>query len=214
MPSVWQGGDSFVRSDASGRSETPRAKGLGGALRLRWISFRQRGYILDPSGRLVSVWELFLCASVLYTSVYNPLALVFPQTRWPGWLVLEYCLSSCWLFDVCVIKPRTSYKEHGYEVRDVRRITSRYLSSFFVPELLGCFPWSAVFYGASPFEIGPVGAVVTILGLLRLVRLLRQAMRLHGRLASLIMILQMIYILLLLAHLFGLVWYAVAILPL
>ena len=94
---------------------------------------------------------------------------------------------------MCVVKPRTAYKEHGYEVRDVRRITSRYLGSFFVPELLGCFPWSAILHpvlrshSASPFEIGPTGAAVTLLGLLRLVRLLRQTMRLHGRLASLIM---------------------------
>ena len=44
------------------------------------------------------------------------------------------------LFDV-LIKARTSYEDHGYEVLDPKKIFERYFRTFFLVDLASGFPF-------------------------------------------------------------------------
>lgn len=152
----------------------------------------------------------------MYTAFYNPLSLVFVQTRWAGRLALEYSICALWLVDVLVVKMRTLFKHHGYEIVDVRRVARRYIGSYFIVDFLGCFPFSALFSaaGLDPFDINTAAVLAQLLSLLRTIRVLRMTMRIHGRGATIFQICAMVVGIILLAHLCGLLWYAAAILPL
>lgn len=156
-----------------------------------WGSFQQRGFIFVPKGRLISAWDWLICATVPYSTVFTPLSMVFVHVRWKGWLTLEYVLCVLWLLDVCIVKMRTSYKEHGYDITDWRRIVRRHLQTYFWIDFLACFPFSAPCFavGLDPFDITSPASAVQLFSLLRLVRLLRRVMRLTGPGASVIVIL-------------------------
>ena len=148
--------------------------------------------------------------------MYTPLALVFPQTRWNGRLTLEHVISGLWLLDVCVVKTHTTYKKHGYQVEDVRKITGRYLRSYFFLDFISAFPFSAVVdaAGLDPHDLNSPACLFELLSLLRTVRLIRYTVQSHGRGAAVFQIVAMVYGVLLTAHLCGLAWYAASILPL
>ena len=185
-------------------------------VRSQWADFRSDGYTFQPNGYFIGCWEWSLCLTVLYSSFFGPLSMVFPETRWSGCLVLDGVISAFWMLDVCVIKHLTSFKEYGYDIMDVRKISRRYLRGSFRIDLLSSFPFTLLVAasGRDYADIGSPWSAVQGFTLLRIVRLIKRTSRLTGRWSKLVMIGQMIYILLLLAHLCGLIWYSVSIRPL
>ena len=111
-----------------------------------WRAFRARGYIFAHESREINIWDTLLMLFIVYNAVYAPLPLAFgdqvawsiPNTPINSW-VLANILDAVFLFDV-IIKARTSFQDHGYEVTDGRKILSKYIRSWLIIDLLSGIP--------------------------------------------------------------------------
>lgn len=95
------------------------------ALPQHFRTFAQRGYIFEHASSFIYQWELLLVIATLYSTYYLPLRTVFPDATWPGALALETCIDASFLLDCLCIKPRTSFRDHGYDVMKWRPSASR-----------------------------------------------------------------------------------------
>lgn len=87
--------------------------------------FCQRGMIFHHSGNLVYLWEWVLLFLTLYTTAYLPLQLVFEEVRFRQYWLLDSLIDGLFLFDCLLVKLRTSYRDHGYDVNAPRLIAKR-----------------------------------------------------------------------------------------
>ena len=90
-------------------------------------AFKERKYIFSHSSELISVWDWMLCIFVLYTAIFIPMQLVFPDDiGFEGEEVFGILLDILFMIDI-LIKFRTSYPDHGYNITNIRKIQKNYL---------------------------------------------------------------------------------------
>ena len=197
------------------------------ALPQAYASFRERGCIFDHVGRGRYLWELLLVLALLYTTYYLPLRVVFPAATWHGAQALETLIDALFLLDCLFIQPRTSFRDHGYDVTQWQLIAGRYLRSWFALDFACAFPFDAIVRTAVPpaeYALPPpeqivlrVANGVSLLRLLRILRLMRALPILFSgetNFVQFLRIAQFMYLFLLIAHWLGLLWYHTLIKPL
>ena len=83
-------------------------------------------FIFDQQSRFISWWDSFLVLGGIYSTAFTPLIVVFRQARWTNHEVADAILDVLFTFDV-VVRFRTSFRDHGYEVTDGKKILAKYL---------------------------------------------------------------------------------------
>ena len=96
------------------------------------------------------------------------------------------------------MKARTSYKDHGYDVIDSKKIFVRYTRTWFPIDLISAIPLGLF------RDVSETVRLLTLLRLLRIGRLLRKLDALAG--ANYARVVQMMVAFVLLGHWFGLLW--------
>ena len=59
-----------------------------------WASFANRNYMFDPSAQSLLLWDWLIAVLAIYSVTMCPLFVVFPQTRWPGYMSFEIALDA------------------------------------------------------------------------------------------------------------------------
>ena len=186
-------------------------------------------FIFDQQSRFISWWDSFLVLGGIYSTAFTPLIVVFRQARWTNHEVADAILDVLFTFDV-VVRFRTSFRDHGYDVTYPPTIARHYIKGWFTLDILSSLPfdkilaaWPAVGTiavlgqpssraGFNP-DVEPITLVdiVSLLRIMRIGRLMRKLSALTG--ANFLRIMYLMYLFLLAGHWLGLVWYAIAIRP-
>ena len=172
----------------------------------------------------MSWWDSFLVMGVIYSTAYTPLVIVFRQARWSHHQAADAILDVLFSLDM-LIRFRTSFRDHGYDVTQASTIACHYLRGWFTIDLLSSLPFDsllAMWQGASALALHgavPVGRVapislvdvVSLLRIMRIGRLKRKLSALNG--ANFLRVMYLMYLFVLFGHWLGLVWYTIAIRP-
>ena len=133
--------------------------------------------IIDPSNRMI--WDGFCLAIILFMSFELPvrLAFAFDQETPVGWLIYDWLVVTVFFTDM-VLNFRTGYVEEGEVILSPRKIARKYISGWFVVDLLSTIPWDVLFCtftecGAEAIRASAALTALRIFKLLRLLRLLR-----------------------------------------
>lgn len=108
--------------------------------------------IINPDGRLRSIWNALMAALIVYCAAAVPLEVAFEpaMVHWMGpaswtiWGVFNLAVDGIFIFDL-LISFRTSYFVEGHLQRDGSAIALNYLRGGFVTDLIGSFPLYLVF---------------------------------------------------------------------
>lgn len=82
--------------------------------------------IFNQHSSAIGWWDSCLVLGVIYSTAYTPLAVVFTQTRWEYHGAIGALLDAAFVLDM-IIRFRTSYRDHGYDVTNRRTIAANYL---------------------------------------------------------------------------------------
>ena len=179
--------------------------------------------VFDQQSSAIAWWDSFLVLGVIYSTAYTPLVIVFPQARWSYHEAADVVLDMLFTIDM-LIRFRTAYRDHGYDVTHPPTIAVHYLRGWFMIDLLCSLPfdrllsgWQAArslsIYGESYSRVSPISIVdiVALLRVMRIGRLVRKLSALTG--ANFLRIMYLMYLFVLFGHWLGLVWYTIAIRP-
>ena len=181
-----------------------------------------RLFIFDPKSALISWWDDALILGVIYSTAYAPLAVVFPQSRWSGHVAVDVLLDSLFCLDM-IVRFRTAFRDHGYDVTDAAAIAKHYLRSWFLVDLLSSLPIdrlisalltrSVPVLGTPDGRIGYISLVdlFSLLRIMRIGRLVRKLSSITG--ANFLRVVYLMYLFVLFGHWLGLMWYSIAIRP-
>ena len=188
---------------------------------------KQRPFcIFDQRSPILAWWDSFLVIGVIYSTAWTPLAVVFQQARWPGNKEAGTMLDILFTLDV-LIRFRTSYRDHGYDVTNPRIIAVHYVRGWFCLDFFSSLPIDHLFHlitqsGEPPAStmsdpIPRVQAItfieiISLLRVMRIGRLVRKLSALNG--ANFLRIVYLMYMFILCGHWLGLIWYSIAIRPL
>ena len=92
----------------------------------RPMTNHHRHFIVPHNSKLLGLWNISICAWTLWHCVYATSAVVFPELRFSGFGAVEVVADLALLLDL-VVRLRTSFMEHGYEVTKARPMAMRYL---------------------------------------------------------------------------------------
>ncbi|GIL58478.1 hypothetical protein Vafri_13605 [Volvox africanus] len=182
-----------------------------------WLRFNLRGRLEDAfpvlapntSGR--TSWDVFVLTLVLYSAVTVPLAFSYGLPRYPALDAVEWILTAVYIIDIS-INFRTAYHDDdGNMVRDSWPVAHRYLITWFPIDFLATVPFDYIGLAAG---LGDSESQLMILAVLKTPRLLRlvKLMRLLDRVrnANLFKVLQLILLMMMIAHWLACVWYVIA----
>ena len=177
-----------------------------------WRALHARGFIFTFNSVPMTIWDYCLAAAALYCAIYLPFALIFG--RWNS-EILHTTLDVLFITDV-FIKMRTGFRDRGYDVVDAELVRRGYVHGWMLADVVACFPIDLL----ETLGLLQPSEQVRWLGLLRLLRLLRLG-KLWRKLDNFVpevvgsfRVAGLVSFFLLLGHWFGLMWYAVVILPL
>ena len=177
--------------------------------------FVKRGYMFDHNTFAVRMWDALLFVGALYSIVYVPMQLAFPELRtlYEGWAITDALLDAVFTLDVAM-KFRTTYRDHGYTIKDGRRVAIRYLRSWFMVDLISSLPFDWMLEAANlPGEV-QWAHLVKLFALLRVGRIVRTAEGGQGSGANSFRLLYFISGFVVIGHWLGLLWSHIAIAPL
>ncbi|GIL81620.1 hypothetical protein Vretifemale_10634, partial [Volvox reticuliferus] len=182
-----------------------------------WLRFNLRGRLEDafpvlaPNTRGRTSWDIFVLTLVLYSAVTVPLAFSYGL---PSSFVLDavdWILTAVYVIDIG-INFRTAYHDDdGNLVRDSWPVAHRYLATWFPIDFLATVPFDYIGKAAG---LGGSDSQLMILAVLKTPRLLRlvKLMRLLDRIrnANLFKVLQLILLMMMIAHWLACIWYVIA----
>ena len=164
--------------------------------------------VFDQQSSAIAWWDSFLVLGVIYSTAYTPLVIVFPQARWSYHEAADVVLDMLFTIDM-LIRFRTAYRDHGYDVTHPPTIAVHYLRGWFMIDLLCSLPfdrllsgWQAArslsIYGESYSRVSPISIVdiVALLRVMRIGRLVRKLSALTG--ANFLRIMYLMYLFVLL----------------
>ncbi len=169
-------------------------------------------------------WDSFLILGVIYSTAYSPLVIVFPEARWAHHIAIENVLDVLFCIDM-IIRCRTSFRDHGYDVTSPAMIVRNYVKGWFVADLLSSIPVDRLLIALTGGQLlAPVEGrasrvraitwadIVSLLRVLRTGRLVRKLSSLNG--ANFLRVCYQFYLFLMCGHILGLIWYVISIRPL
>ena len=148
----------------------------------RWKYWYHRLIPIHPNFIIKQAWDVMILLLLVYSCFQVPYSMAFddsseaddPQS--PKY-VADVLLDVVFMVDVALCFLTAYYDAKGMLVRDLRKISSRYTRTWFVPDLGGSFPFDTVIslFLASTGNIG----VMRVLKMVRLLKLIRAAKVFH-----------------------------------
>jgi hypothetical protein len=133
---------------------------------------------LDPDSPAKQTWDVFVLLLLLYTSFQIPFTLAFADaadddalTPFQAWLLALDCL---FLLDM-LLTFATKVEHKGVLISDPSRIARSYLTTWFLTDLVGSFPFDLVIRTVLADSVPGGGSIK----LLRVVKVARLAKILH-----------------------------------
>jgi hypothetical protein len=179
--------------------------------------------IFDPQSTFIAWWDTFLIIGVIYSTAYTPLITVFRQAQWSHHEAADTTLDALFIFDM-LIRMRTAFRDHGYDVTKPSTIAAHYLRGWFLCDMLSSFPVDRIValvlpsdttsvLGSATDRVAPISLtdVLALLRIFRIGRLVRKLSALTG--ANFLRVMSLMYLFTLFGHWLGLVWYTIAIRP-
>lgn len=126
------------------------------------------GFIIHPDNWWYILWTQFILIWAVYSSFFTPLEFGFFRGLPENLFFLDIAGQIAFLIDIVVLFFVAYRDSHSYcMIYDRKLIAIRYLKSRFLVDLLGCFPWDAIYKASGRKE--PVRYILWI----RLSRALR-----------------------------------------
>jgi hypothetical protein len=178
-----------------------------------WRAFVNRGYVFAFNSFPMACWDYLLSGAALYCAIYMPFALVFE--RWDNEAGPHSIMDILFISDVFV-KMRTSFRDRGYDVTDPELVRRGYMHDKMLPDIIACFPIDLlqVMGVLQPTKQVRVVGLLRLLRLVRVGKLWRKLDHFAPEVAGAFRIAALMGCFLLVAHWFGLMWYAIVIAPL
>lgn len=182
----------------------------------------RRMHLIVPEGRRKIIWDWLIICFVLYNALEVPFDLAFNLCLGVGMLVVNAIVDACFVFD-CLIHFRVTYYDEtdGSLVLDYKLVRQHYLRNWFSIDFIASFPfeWLAfAIVAQSPLECvegESVSQGVRAASLFKVARLLRlgRLLKFFEKLAAAkaFRVGQMTLSLLMVAHWFACIWYAVGV---
>eukprot|EP00347_Sterkiella_histriomuscorum_P004721 403359363 len=125
-------------------------------------------YILMPSHRFRSVWNIMTIVLLVYTALFMPFKVAFVDQDTVLSTIIDWVVDSLFFFDI-LITFFTGYEEtDGSFQYKLKSIAKNYIQTSFIIDLIACFPFQ-VFAGEMPSG----GSYQKLLRLLRIPRLFK-----------------------------------------
>nr|GMD50967.1 potassium channel SKOR-like isoform X1 [Ipomoea batatas] len=104
------------------------------------------GFLIHPDNRWYLLWTQFILIWAVYSSFFTPLEFGFFRGLPENLFLLDIAGQIAFLIDV-VVRFFVAYRDaHSYRiVFNPNQIAIRYLKSRFLVDVLGCFPWDAIY---------------------------------------------------------------------
>uniref|UniRef100_A0ACD5UQV8 Uncharacterized protein n=1 Tax=Avena sativa TaxID=4498 RepID=A0ACD5UQV8_AVESA len=110
-------------------------------------------FVIDPNGRWYRVWSNMMFLWSVYSVFYTPMAFCFFRGLPEHLLDLE-CVQLVFLADVALHFFLAYRDPHTHRVvYDKQRIALRYVKGSFALDMLGCFPWDAIYKFTGGMEV-------------------------------------------------------------
>lgn len=130
--------------------------------------------VLRPHGMARRVWDLILFVLLLYIALALPFTLGFNPPHMTTLKRIDDVIDCFFLVDL-VLNFRTGFFRKEILILDSRSIALHYLSTWFVLDLITCFPWEAATKGVLPnlaaAKLLKIGKIVRMCKLMRLTKL-------------------------------------------
>ena len=99
--------------------------------------------IILPDSKFKMTWNIVVIVLLLYTAVFIPFKIAFIEDDSVEMKVFEYFIDSLFAFDILVnfISATESSSERTTLIFDHKRLAINYLKSWFILDLLACFPF-------------------------------------------------------------------------
>ncbi|KQJ82813.1 potassium channel KOR2 isoform X2 [Brachypodium distachyon] len=110
-------------------------------------------FVIDPDGRWYRIWANMMFLWSIYSVFFTPLAFCFFRGLPEQLLDLE-CVQLVFLADVAIHFFLAYRDPHTHRiVHNKRRIALRYIKGNFALDMLGCFPWDAIYKFTGRIEL-------------------------------------------------------------
>ncbi|XP_060204220.1 potassium channel SKOR-like isoform X2 [Lycium barbarum] len=104
------------------------------------------GFVIHPDNWWYLVWTQFILIWAVYSSFFTPLEFGFFRGLPENLFLLDIAGQIAFLIDIVVLFFVAYRDAHSYcIVYDRKLIAIRYFKSRFLVDLLGCFPWDAIY---------------------------------------------------------------------
>lgn len=122
-----------------------RSSSWHGGTALRLPKDLYESLVIHPNGRWYRIWANMMFLWSIYSTFFTPFEFSFFRGLPDQLLDLE-CVQLVFLADVAVHFFLAYRDPHTYRmVHDKRRIALRYIKGSFALDVLGCFPWDAIY---------------------------------------------------------------------
>lgn len=128
--------------------------------------------IIHPKSGALGAWEAVVTLLLLWTAAVVPLRLAFWTSEDAGIVAVEYTVDCLFALDILVHFSTAFYDDEGRLVTGRRAIAKRYLSTWFLVDLVAVFPYRLLSGGG---ESGHAARLLRVPRVFKLMRLLRVA---------------------------------------
>lgn len=126
-------------------------------------------YILLPTSPFITFWNVLIGLSMIYTAIFLPYLLVFPQNSSFDYVnLMDKLIASIYSIDFIVNLNLAFYSKSGHLVLDRKRILISYFKSWMLFDLIAIFPFEVIIESNSKYP-----AMFKIARISRLYKLLR-----------------------------------------
>ena len=183
------------------------------------LTFTQESrYVFHPEGKFKQNWNIVILLGSLYTILTAPYQMAFSDTEMNSLTIVEIVIDSLFTLDI-IISFFTGYYDDKSSVEpNIRKIALRYLKSWFLFDLIACFPVQLIIENSVNYNsLIRVTRFKRLLRLARIAKLFRfikifkkdQRKNIHVTLRLSIQLERLIYFMLLIAfliHLIACIW--------
>lgn len=101
-----------------------------------------------PDNKWLLRWNIVIAVWLFYTGFIIPLWVAFYEKTEIGMMIFESIIDICFVINMflCFF---TAYEKHGVVETQVRTIAINYLKSWFIIDLIACFPYQFLEYTIS-----------------------------------------------------------------
>jgi CRP-like cAMP-binding protein len=125
--------------------------------------------LILPDSKFRKFWDFLVLIVAVFSSITIPLIIVFDFFNELFCSLSAWSTTAVFLIDI-IIKFNTAISSSGNIISDRKKIAKKYISGWFIIDLLAALP---VFAVSNFFTVGKLGEIIGILRLNRLLKLLR-----------------------------------------